>query len=130
MKVINVLNLTDTYRDVHCPTGGFRSIRPVLAADGMGVSVHKTIIPKGPAQHWHYKHHIEACYCIAGTGVLTDLATGKKHWIVPDVVYVLDDHDDHTFEAITTVVLISIFNPPVTGTEVHQADGSYEASND
>jgi L-ectoine synthase len=42
-----------------------------------------------------------------------------------DTVYVLDDHDDHTFETLEDTVLISVFNPPVTGAEVHDANGSY-----
>jgi len=125
MKVVNIKKLTGTDRDVHCPNGGFRSVRGLLASDGMGFSVHKTIIPPGGAQHWHYKHHYEACYCIDGVGVLTNLATMEEHTITPDVMYVLDQHDDHTFRAITPVVLISIFNPPCTGHEVHGPDGSY-----
>lgn len=101
------------------------SLRALLKMDGMGFSLHKTIIPKGPPQHWHYKHHLEACYCVAGRGRLTNLMTGEVYYIAPDVVYVLDNHDDHTFEAEEDTILISVFNPPVTGTEVHGEDGSY-----
>ena len=125
MKVIRVSNLEGTDRDVHCPHGGFTSLRALLLRDGMGFSVHKTIIPPGPPQFWHYKNHLEACYCISGRGTLTEYATGIQHVIGPDTLYALDDHDRHIFQAIETVVLISIFNPPVAGTEVHQADGSY-----
>jgi len=125
MKVVDINKLCGTPRDVACPAGGFRSIRGLLASDGMGFSVHKTIIPVGGAQHWHYKHHVEACYCIAGEGILTNLQTLEEHKIAPDVMYVLDNHDDHTFRAITPVILISIFNPPCTGREVHGADGAY-----
>lgn len=126
MKIVQISDLAGTERDVKCPKGGFSSYRVLLARDGMGFSLHKTVIPKGDVQHWHYKNHLEACYCIAGVGVLTDLATGEKHVITPDTTYVLDDHDDHTFQALEDVVLISIFNPPVKGTEVHAEDGSYE----
>lgn len=123
MKVIQIADLIGTEREVHGE--GFTSIRPILAKDGMGFSVHKTIIPKGKAEHWHYTHHLESCYCIAGRGILTNLETGKTFTIVPDTIYVLDNHDDHTFQAVEDVVLISVFNPPVTGMEVHNADGSY-----
>lgn len=125
MKVIRVESLEGTERDVQCPHGGFTSLRALLAKDGMGFSLHKTIIPPGPPQFWHYKHHLEACYCISGRGTLTEYATGAQHTIGPDTLYVLDNHDRHVFQAFETVVLISIFNPPVTGTEVHQEDGSY-----
>lgn len=126
MKIVRIADLTATEREVRCPNNGFTSFRALLASDGMGFSIHKTVIPKGPPQHWHYTHHLEACYCIAGRGVLTNLETGDRHSIVPETIYVLDKHDDHTFEALEDVVLISVFNPPVTGTEVHREDGSYK----
>lgn len=93
----------------------------------MGFSLHKTVIPAGPPQHWHYKDHLEACYCVSGKGLLTNLRTGQYYAIQPDCCYVLDEHDNHTFEALEDTVLISVFNPPVTGREVHGADGSYLA---
>lgn len=125
MKVRTIKEISGTSRDVRCPSGGFRSLRLLLDRDGMGFSLHKTMIPKGPPQHWHYSNHLEACFCIAGFGILTDLATGERHAIVPDTIYVLDKHDDHTFEALEDTILISVFNPPVVGNEVHRADGSY-----
>jgi L-ectoine synthase len=45
--------------------------------------------------------------------------------IVPDTCYILDQHDDHLFEALEDTVLISVFNPPIIGGEVHREDGSY-----
>jgi L-ectoine synthase len=125
MKVVRAQKIVGTDRDVNCPKGGFNSLRFLLAKDGMGFSLHKTTIPVGPPQHWHYKHHLEACYCISGKGLLTNLTTGEYYAIAPDSVYVLDNHDDHQFEALETTVLISVFNPPVTGREVHGDDGSY-----
>jgi L-ectoine synthase len=126
MKVIKISDLADTEREVQCPRGGFTSFRALLKSDGMGFSMHKTVVPPGPPQFWHYKHHKEACYCIAGRGVLTNYRTGEAFTIEPDTIYVLDQHDPHTLQAIETVVLVSVFNPPVTGTEVHGADGSYD----
>jgi len=105
-------------------TGGL-SFRAVLASDNVGFAVMKTVIPKGGPHHWHYPNHQEVCYCIKGKGELVDLKTGIKHLITPDVVYVLDNHDDHTFEALEDTVLISIFNPPLKGTEKHDKNGHY-----
>lgn len=126
MKVVSLIDVKESGRAVKCPKGGFVSYRFLLERDRMGFSVHKTVIPKGEAQHWHYTRHLEACYCIQGAGILTNLANGEKHWIFPDHLYALDENDDHTFQAIEDVVLISIFNPPVKGAEVHKEDGSYE----
>lgn len=123
MKVIDVNELANTDRDVQFKEGF--SIRPVIKNDNMGFSVHKTLLRKGTIGHWHYKNHLEACYCISGKGVLTNLDTLESFIIKPDNIYLLDKNDNHTFEAVTDVVLISIFNPPVNGSEVHQADGSY-----
>ena len=90
---------------------GCTSIRLLTSADNMGFSVNKTMVPKGAPQHWHYKHHLEACYCVSGKGVLTSFETGDCFTIEPETMYVLDKHDDHTFQAIKDTVLISIFNP-------------------
>jgi L-ectoine synthase len=124
MKVIQIENLYHTSREVKFKEG--TSLRPILEKDGMGFSVHKTTIPKGQKGHWHYKNHLEACYCIEGEGELTDLKTGNKWFICPDTIYLLDEHDDHEFEAFEDIVLISIFNPPCKGNETHREDGSYE----
>ena len=125
MKIIKLKDIKNTEREVRCPKGGFVSYRFLLERDGMGFSLHKTFIPKGDSQHWHYKNHLEACYCLSGRGYLTDLATGERHEIKKDVLYVLNDHDDHEFKALEDVTLISIFNPPVKGNEVHDENGSY-----
>lgn len=105
-------------------TGGI-SFRAILEKDNMGFSLMKTVIPTGGPHHWHYQNHLEACYCIKGKGILTDLKTGIQHLITPDVIYVLDNHDDHTFEALEDTVLISIFNPPLKGQEKHDENGIY-----
>lgn len=124
MKIIRINELLDTERAVKF-NGGI-SYRALLKKDGMGFGIHKTVIPIGGPYNWHYKNHLEACYCIKGKGVLTDLTTGIKTVITPDVIYALNNHDNHTFEALEDTVLISVFNPPVNGSEIHKEDGSYE----
>ncbi len=126
MKVFKMDELRDTGRQVDCPKGGFVSLRGILKQDKMGFTLTKTIVPVGPPQHWHYRNHLEACYCVSGVGILTDASTGRKHQIGPDVLYILDKNDDHYFKAITEVTLLCVFNPPLRGKEVHGEDGSYE----
>ena len=126
MKVINIKEIEGSERHIKCPKGGFDSLRFILEKDGMGFSLHKTLIPKGDVQQWHYKNHLEACYCISGKGVLTNLDSGDVFSVNPDDCYVLDNNDNHTFQALEDIVLISVFNPPVKGNEVHREDGSYE----
>lgn len=125
MKIVKVNDLRGTSRDVDCPKGGFKSIRMLLEEDGMGYTLTNTFIPKGPPQMWHYKSHLETCYCISGHGLLRDLTTGTVHEIVPGTAYILDKHDAHEFQAVEDTTLICVFNPPLKGREVHGADGSY-----
>ena len=56
---------------------------------------------------------------------MTDSITGEEHTIEPDVTYILDKNDPHWFEAHEDTVLICVFNPPLTGFETHDEDGSY-----
>lgn len=126
MKVTSVQELRGSSREVHCPNGGFVSTRLILALDGMGYAVTHTFVPKGEPQTWHYKNHLESCFCMSGRGLLTNLETGDKFTITPGALYALDKHDKHTFQALEDTVLICVFNPPLTGREVHGMDHSYE----
>ena len=113
-------------RVTKCPEGAFVSSRLLLQRDGMGFGLHHTLIHEGGPYHWHYKHHQEACYCVSGRGILAEATTGGRSWeITPGSMYILDDFSAHSFLALTDVVLISVFNPPCVGSEVHQGDGSY-----
>lgn len=123
MKVRTIEQIKGTEREVEF-TGG-TSFRPVLEKDGLGFSVHKTVVKKG-RWHWHYKHHLESCYCIEGKGILHNLENGKSYNINPDTIYLLDSHDDHEFEAFEETILISVFNPPIVGNESHDKNGNYK----
>jgi L-ectoine synthase len=101
------------------------SVRMLLADDGMGFSFHITFLEPGSEHTFEYKNHFESVYCMQGKGSITDLATGETHEITPGVMYALDKHDRHTLRAEEELVMACCFNPPVTGNEVHQADGSY-----
>ena len=126
MKVIRSDDLKNTSREVRCPNGGFISNRILLESDNMGYTMTKTVIPvTGEVQTWHYKNHLESCYCVSGLAYLTNLETGEKYIIHPDTTYVLDNNERHGFEAIEETALICVFNPPLKGSEVHQEDGSY-----
>lgn len=106
------------------------SNRIVLAEDNMGFTMTKTVIEPGKQVFQHYKNHLESCYCVSGYAVLINAITGEHHQITPDTTYVLDKHDPHYFEAKETTVLICVFNPPLTGQEIHREDGSYAIPNE
>jgi L-ectoine synthase len=112
-----------TERDVRTPS--WRSVRLLLADDGMGFSFHVTTIDAGEVLEMQYTNHLESVYCIEGTGTIEDLDEGERHAIEPGVVYALDRHDRHRLCATTRLVLACVFNPPLRGQEVHDANGSY-----
>lgn len=125
MHIIKTESLVNTDREVKCPKGNFTSHRILLEKDGMGFTLTETHIPKGTFAYWHYKNHLEACYCVSGKGVLTWVATGYEFNIEPGTTYALNENEAHTFDALEDTVLICVFNPPLKGTEVHQEDGAY-----
>jgi ParB-like chromosome segregation protein Spo0J/quercetin dioxygenase-like cupin family protein len=128
MKVIKTKEL-ESERIVNCPKGGFISNRILLESDGMGYTMTKTVIPVNGKQFWHYKNHLESCYCISGKATLTNALTNEEFHIEADTTYVLDKNDPHYFEAHEETILICVFNPPLNGREVHNDDGSYITSN-
>jgi L-ectoine synthase len=107
----------------------WESRRILLKDDGMGFSLHDTIVKEGCEQKLHYKHHLEANYCISGRGEVVDVKTGKTYPIEPGTLYALDKNDEHILRAISgDLRLVCVFNPPLSGQEKHQPDGSYAPS--
>jgi len=111
--------------DRHVVSEGWRSTRLLLRGDGMGFSFHITEVDAGAELAMHYTNHLEAVYCIEGEGTIEDLAAGAAYAIGPGVLYALDKHDRHVLRAATPMTFACVFNPPVTGREVHDEDGSY-----
>ena len=103
----------------------WKSRRLLLRDDGMGFSLHDTIIHAGTTTRMHYTNHLEAVYCIAGTGTVRAHATGETFAIAPGTVYALDAHDEHTLTADSELRLVCVFNPPLAGPETHDDGGSY-----
>lgn len=122
MKIISVDSL-ESSRKVKFHSGV--SNRFLVASDGMGFSMTKTVIEPGKKVFQHYKNHLESCYCVSGRAILINAATGEEYLIVPDIVYSLDCNDPHYFEALEQTTLICVFNPPLVGPETHGDDGSY-----
>lgn len=103
----------------------WKSRRLLLAADGMGFSMHDTILYAGTVTRMWYRNHVEAVYCVAGEGTLEDLDSGETYAIAPGTIYALDGHERHVLTAKTELRMICVFNPPLVGPETHDADGAY-----
>lgn len=105
---------------------GWESTRLLLKSDAMGFSFHITTIYAGADLEMHYQHHLESVYCISGEGEIQDMADGKVYPVKPGTMYALNNHDRHTLRATTEMKMACVFNPPLHGKEVHNAQGAYE----
>lgn len=123
MKVIHIDQLDSTDRDVDHDT--WRSRRFVLADDEVGFSFHDTLLRAGTETEMWYANHIECVYVYQGEGTLVNRETGEEHPLRPGTMYLLDKHDKHTVKAETDIRCACVFNPPVTGREVHDEHGVY-----
>ena len=117
-------------RKIISPDGNWDSTRLLLKDDNMGFSFHITTIYKGADFQMHYQNHLESVYCISGEGEVETLADGKKYPIQPGTVYILDKHDKHCLRAFSEMKMACVFNPPLNGKEVHNAEGAYELDAD
>lgn len=125
MIVVDKKDLLGSQRDAAGP--GWTSLRLLVRSDGMGFSMTETKVLPGAILDLHYKNHVEACFCIGGTGILVETATGTQHDIHPGVLYAPDAHDAHQMRVIgdEPLHLICVFSPALQGDEVHGPDGSY-----
>lgn len=105
---------------------GWNSVRLLLRNDNMGFSFHITTIYRGAELDLHYQNHLESVYCIHGRGEVESREDGKVYPIEPGTVYILDMNDKHTLRAFEEMSLACVFNPPLHGKEVHNAEGAYE----
>ena len=103
--------------------GNGLSRRFLLAADGMGYTVTDTVVRAGTKSRLEYRNHLEACYCIEGSGEVIAM-DGTSHPIVPGTLYALDRHDAHFLVASPheDLRLVCVFTPALHGDEVHRLD--------
>jgi L-ectoine synthase len=115
--------IEDTDRDVRTPN--WRSKRIVLAADNPTFSVHETVLYAGTVNDFWYADHIEAVFVVSGEGELLDTETGETYQLAPGSLYLLSGHEHHQLRPRTEMRTVCVFNPPVTGAEVHDEQGRY-----
>jgi L-ectoine synthase len=121
--VRTIEEITGTERDVR--TEHWRSKRIVLARDGVGFSLHETVLEAGSVNDFWYANHIEAVWVIEGEGELLDKDNDVTYQLRPGSVYVLNGHEHHQLRPRTQMRTVCVFNPPVTGREVHDENGVY-----
>lgn len=112
-----------TEREVRGPT--WTSRRLVLAREKAGFSLNDTVVDAGAELEMWYANHIEAVYVIEGEGEVVDEGTGETHRLAPGVLYLVDAHQRHTLRAHTRFRAVCVFDPPLTGREVHDENGAF-----
>lgn len=111
-------------------TDDWESARLLLRDEGMGFSFHITTMYAGKELRMHYKNHLEAVFVLMGEGTIEDIDTGETHELKPGTLYALNAHDRHVVRPLTDIVTACVFNPPVTGNEVHDETGAYPVAVD
>ncbi len=109
---------------------GWESARMLLKQDNMGFSFHITTLYAGAEIKMQYLNHLESVYIMQGKGTIENLANGERHDLLPGVMYALNEHDHHILRIEEEIVCACVFNPPVSGKEVHDENGSYPADID
>ena len=125
MIVRRLHDIVGSERDVAAENGHWVSRRFLLRGDEMGFSLHETIVYAGTETYIHYKNHLEAVYCVGGEGEIEDLETGEVHPISDGTLYGLNRHERHYLRARTNMRMVCVFNPALTGAEVHDREGAY-----
>jgi L-ectoine synthase len=125
MIVRRLNEVLNTARDIRTPTWASR--RLLLRDDGMGFSMHETTIFAGTQTHIWYKYHVEAVYCVEGSGEVELIPSGTLFRIEPGTMYALNDHDRHWLRADpgADMRVVCVFNPALVGNEVHDENGVY-----
>ena len=130
MIVRNLSEAEQSERRVISPDGNWESTRLLLKTDNMGFSFHITTIYEGANFQMHYKNHLESVYCISGKGEVETVADGRKYPISPGTIYILNNNDKHILRAFSEMKMACVFNPPLTGKEVHNNEGAYDLVTD
>lgn len=116
--------LSETGRSVEWGNG--LSQRFLVEKDGLGFALCYTIGNPNTDSHIQYKHHLEACYYISGSGEYT--WEGGAHPISTGAgdatMFVMDKHDEHWMRIKDLSVCLSVFCPPISGHEKHDFSGS------
>ncbi|MEV5880309.1 ectoine synthase [Streptomyces sp. NPDC052101] len=106
--------------------GNGLSYRMLVENDRMGFTLCHTVVKAGTKSKLEYRRHLEACYCISGSGRVEAADGSAGQDVRPGVLYALDQHDAHYLIADPhcDMELISVFNPPLRGDERHNLDST------
>lgn len=123
MIVRTLDEISGTDRETSAET--WTSRRLLLKSDGMGFSMHDTVLYTGTTTEMEYQNHLEAVYCVEGRGRLKDLSNDREYTIEPGTLYALSGNERHILIADEQLRMVCVFNPPIVGQETHDENGAY-----
>jgi len=116
--------------------GFWESARYLTRGDNCGFSMHHTIMYKGKTSFQWYKNHVEGVFVMKGTGTIEIV---EKNEPGSGTLYELKEGDFYCLRGEKHILtgtsdggmhIMCTFNPPVAGTEDHNAEGIYPAVDD
>lgn len=110
MIVRTLDEISGTDRETSAET--WTSRRLLLKSDGMGFSMHDTVLYTGTTTEMEYQNHLEAVYCVEGRGRLKDLSNDREYTIEPGTLYALSGNERHILIADEQLRMVCVFNPP------------------
>ena len=105
--------------------GASRFAKLLLKSDNLGFSYSDVRFQAGREADLWYKNHWEANIVLDGEVEITETASGVTHTISTGGVYCVGPNDPHHLKVAVDSHILSVFNPPVEGTERHDEDGGY-----
>ncbi len=108
MIVKHLFDVIRTKDDIDTPT--WNSRRLLLKKDGMGFSLHDTLIKAGTETLIWYRNHVEAVYCLEGEGEI-EVVGGEVYKIEAGTLYALSGHEKHLLRANSQMRMVCVFNP-------------------
>ena len=67
---------------------------------------------------------LESCFCVSGHGWIHDLESGISHEIKKGTIYILDNHDNHEFEALEDTICLEIYYTFLEFGDINRRPGS------
>ncbi|WP_051242691.1 ectoine synthase [Stappia stellulata] len=126
--VRSVDDIVGTARDVFWGNG--QSRRLLVRGDGYGFALCQTLGNPETDSPLQYRHHFESCYYVAGSGEY--VWEQGRHPIDTNgaggTVFIMNRNDAHRMVVRDSSICLSIFTPPIEGTESHDFSGHAPSS--
>ena len=126
--VVGAGALRDAGHERVVANGEASTLRMLTRHDQVGFSLSDVHLEEGARADLWYKHHWEANLVIGGRGSVADRESGQEWPLSFGTMYLVGPRDRHVLEAETDMHILSVFCPPLTGDEEHDADGALAPS--